>query len=133
MLLLLLWWRSRRPRRGSETSSRSTKSSWRSGIANAPILTYPQFYISCLFIWLSKCYMNLYSQMFAYTYTYIYIYIYTHVSIIWYVCDYLNSYPICIIYPFFQSDALLLERVVCAVFSCLAILRIEGCLNGTPS
>ena len=32
-------------------------------------------------------------------------------------------------YPFFEADTSLLQCVVCFVFSCLAILRIEGCLN----
>ena len=34
-------------------------------------------------------------------------------------------------YPFFESDALFLECCVCVVFSCVAVLRIEGCLNST--
>ena len=37
------------------------------------------------------------------------------------------------VYPFFESDTLFLELFVCAVFGCLAILRIEGCLNSTPN
>ena len=36
-------------------------------------------------------------------------------------------------YIFFESDTLFLECVfVCAVVSCLAILRIEGCLKQYP-
>ena len=31
--------------------------------------------------------------------------------------------------PFFESDTLFLECSLCVVFSSLAILRIEGCLN----
>ena len=34
-------------------------------------------------------------------------------------------------YPFFESDTLFLECFVWIVFSRLAILRIEGCLNST--
>ena len=34
-------------------------------------------------------------------------------------------------YPFFESDTLFLECVVCVGFSCLAILRNEGCLKCT--
>ena len=38
------------------------------------------------------------------------------------------------VYLFFESDTLFLESCscfLCVVFSCLAILRIEGCLNRT--
>ena len=33
--------------------------------------------------------------------------------------------------PFFESDTLFHECCLCIVFSCFAILRIEGCLNST--
>ena len=35
------------------------------------------------------------------------------------------------VYPFFESDTLFLGCCFCMFFSCLAILRIEGCLNST--
>ena len=35
------------------------------------------------------------------------------------------------VYPFLESDTLFLESCVCVVVGCLAILRIEGCLNST--
>ena len=35
------------------------------------------------------------------------------------------------VYAFFESDALFRECCCCIVFSCLATLRIEGCLNST--
>ena len=43
------------------------------------------------------------------------------------MCIYIYTY----VYPFFESDAVFLECLFCAAFSCLAILRIEGCLNST--
>ena len=35
--------------------------------------------------------------------------------------------------PIFESDTLLLECCLCVCLCCLAILRIEGCLNSVPS
>ena len=35
------------------------------------------------------------------------------------------------VYPLFESDTLFLECCVVLSFGCLAILRIEGCLNST--
>ena len=35
--------------------------------------------------------------------------------------------------PFFESDTIVPRRCVCIILSRLAILRIEGCLNGTLS
>ena len=34
-------------------------------------------------------------------------------------------------YPFFESDTPVPRMFACVVFSCLAILRLEGCLNST--
>ena len=58
-------------------------------------------------------------------YIYIYIYIYNEYAHIIFR-DFKDT--VC---PFFESDTLFLEHVFRAVFSCLAILRIEGCLNST--